>query len=116
MTINQLFLTVIAQEYPRWHYLALRIVGRPEDAQEVVQTCAVKLATARLDHVAAAELRPYLARCLQNAARDRRTARRQADRRGVPLEAPPAIVWVDPRPNPLARRLAAERTDQQEAL
>lgn len=102
------FASLVTRYQDQLYTMAVRSLGRPADAADVVQETFLR-AYVRLPQLRGATVRAWLFRVAVNACRDvqRRAARRPAD----PLEQPDGKVLElpDPAPGPEEDVLARER-------
>lgn len=106
MKTNEWLLTVLAEEYPKWYHQALKAVGQPEAAKEILQQCACRLGQVRRASIDPAGIRPYIARTIHHVALCFRAVQWRAQLRGQPLTETPA------RATPLDALLASEQAAQ----
>ena len=116
MNANEMLLTVLAEEGSKWLHQALKIVGREDAAQEVLQQCACQLGQVRRAALAPEAIRPYIARTVRNTALAFRAAQWRAHVRQEALPDAPARAWADPGSSPLDVLLHAERDAMRTAL
>jgi RNA polymerase sigma-70 factor (ECF subfamily) len=106
--------SLMARHGRKWHKVVLRIVGNPEDAEDVMQEAVRRVLMRNLAFASIDELRMYLSRAMSNTAIELYHARKRERLRSRPLfehVLPPLR-----ESNPHASLENREKLDQAEQL